>query len=166
MRYQGKLYRALNPVHAREPLSGRGAELYGGRFNPKGTLALYLATSLHTAIREANQVGDLQPTTIVAYDGDIENVLDSREPGALNRFGMTPDALADPAWRDRMRGGGKAATQIFAQTLIAQGFNGLLVCSFARGACDEDLNLVLWNWGPARPSRVTLIDDDGRLSRI
>ncbi|TGP57862.1 RES domain-containing protein, partial [bacterium M00.F.Ca.ET.229.01.1.1] len=25
MKYQGKLYRALNPVYAREPLSGRGA---------------------------------------------------------------------------------------------------------------------------------------------
>lgn len=166
MRYQGKLYRALNPIHAREPLSGRGAELYGGRFNPRGTPALYLATSLHTAIREANQVGDLQPTTIVAYDGDIENVLDSREPGALDSFGMTPDALADPTWRDQMCGGGKAATQTFAQTLIAESFNGLLVRSFARGASDEDTNLVLWSWGPAAPSRVTLIDDDRRLSRI
>lgn len=80
MHYQGKLYRELNPIYAREPLSGRGAKLYGGRFNPKGTPALYLATSLHTAIREANQVGDLQPTTIVSYDGDIENVFDSRDP--------------------------------------------------------------------------------------
>jgi RES domain-containing protein len=165
MRYQGKLYRALNPVYAREPLSGRGAELYGGRFNPKGTPALYLATSLHTAIREANQVGDLQPTTIVAYDGDIENVLDSRAPGALDSFGVTLDALADPTWRDQMRGGGKAATQAFAQTLIAEGFNGMLVRSFTRGASGEDTNLVLWGWGTAPPSRVTLIDDDGRLSR-
>jgi len=105
MRYQGKLYRVPNPIHAREPLSGGGAQLYGGRFNLKGTPALYLATSLHTAIREANQVGDLQPTTIMAYDGDIENVLDSRETGALDSFGMTPDALADPIWRDQMRGG-------------------------------------------------------------
>ena len=166
MHYQGKLYRALNPIHAREPLSGRGAELYGGRFNPRGTPALYLATSLHTAIREANQVGDLQPTTIVAYDGDIENVLDSRVPGALDSFGMTPDALADPTWRDQMRGVGKAATQVFAQTLIAQGFNGMLVRSFARGATNEDTNLVLWNWGATPPAKITLIDDDGRLSRM
>ena len=40
-RYAGPLYRALNPVYAREPLSGRGAELYGGRFNAKGVAALY-----------------------------------------------------------------------------------------------------------------------------
>ncbi|MEW9855262.1 RES family NAD+ phosphorylase [Novosphingobium sp. M1R2S20] len=166
MHYQGKLYRALNPIHAREPLSGRGAELYGGRFNPKGTAALYLATSLHTAIREVNQVGDLQPTTIVGYDSDIENVLDGRDSRVLRKFGMTLAGLADPTWRDQMRGGGKAATQTFAATLIAEGFNGLLVRSFARGSSDGDLNLVLWNWSDTPPSRVTLIDDDGCLSKV
>ena len=41
MRFQGILYRALNPMRAREPLSGEGARLYGGRFNPRGTPALY-----------------------------------------------------------------------------------------------------------------------------
>jgi RES domain-containing protein len=166
VRYQGKLYRALNPVYARESLSGRGAELYSDRFNPKGTPALYLATTLHTAIKEANQVGDLQPTTIVAYDSDIENVLDSRDPAELAKFGMAPADLADPTWRDQMRGGSKAATQIFAQTLIAGGLNGLLVRSFARGASDMDLNLVLWKWGAAPPTKVTLIDDDRRLGKI
>ena len=40
LRYDGKLYRALNPVFAREPFSGQGAALYGGRFNPKGVPAV------------------------------------------------------------------------------------------------------------------------------
>ncbi|MBB6014070.1 RES domain-containing protein, partial [Aquamicrobium lusatiense] len=30
---------------------------------------------------------------------------------------------------------------------------------------DDDLNLVLWRWGDAAPCRLTLIDDEGRLSR-
>jgi RES domain-containing protein len=59
MRHDGELYRALNPIYAREPLSGRGAELYGGRFNPKGVPALYTSLSVMTALREANQVGNL-----------------------------------------------------------------------------------------------------------
>ena len=54
-RYDGPLYRALNPVYARMPLSGRGAELYGGRFNPKGTAALYTALDPAGALREANR---------------------------------------------------------------------------------------------------------------
>lgn len=81
MRYQGKLYRALNPIYAREPLSGRGAELYGGRFNPKGMPALYTSLTIMTALKEANQVGNLQPTTLVSYDADIEHVFDCREEG-------------------------------------------------------------------------------------
>ena len=64
MHYRGLLYRALNPIRAREPLSGEGARLHGGRFNPKGILALYTAMSVMNAIREANQIGTLRPTML------------------------------------------------------------------------------------------------------
>ena len=165
MRYQGKLYRALNPIYAREPLSGRGAELYGGRFNPRGTAALYMASSLQTAIREANQVGDLQPTTTVSYHADIEKIFDGRNPDEFNKFGITPAGLCDPTWRDQMKTAGKAQSQIFAKTLIAEGFNGLLVPSVARGAKDDDINLVLWKWGDRLPLKIALIDDDRRLRK-
>lgn len=163
MRYQGKLYRALNPVYAREPLSGRGAELYGGRFNPKGMAALYTSLSIMTALREANQVGNLQPTTLVSYDADIGPVFDSRDEAALQAEGMGPPALAAAAWRDEMRNTGEARTQAFARRLIAAGFHGLLVRSFAPGAGAEDLNLVLWRWGSEPSCRLTLIDDENRL---
>lgn len=166
MRYEGKLYRAINPIFAREPLSGRGAQMFGGRFNARGTAALYLAKSLRTAIREANQVGDLQPTTIVAYEAQIEGVFDGCDAVALATFGMTPDGLADPTWRDLMRKAGTSATQSFANRLMAEGFNGMLVRSFARGATGDDINMVLWNWGDAPPAMIRLIDDEGRLGRI
>lgn len=165
MRYQGSLYRALNPIYAREPLSGRGAELYGGRFNPKGVPALYTSLSVLTAIREANQVGSLQPTTLVSYDADIEQVFDTGDDGALRARGMDAAALADDSWRDQMKRLGEARTQTFARELIADGYHALLVRSFAPGARDQDLNLVLWHWTDRPPSRVTLVDDEGRLSR-
>ena len=44
MHYRAFLYRALNPVRAREALSGVGARLHGGRFNPKTIPELYTAT--------------------------------------------------------------------------------------------------------------------------
>ena len=81
--FQGRLYRALNPIHAREPLSGEGARLYGGRFNPKGVPALYLSLSVMTALREANQAGSFQPTTLVCYEAEIESLFDSRDEAAL-----------------------------------------------------------------------------------
>ncbi|RLQ87498.1 RES family NAD+ phosphorylase [Notoacmeibacter ruber] len=164
MVYSGKLYRALNPVFARTPMSGRGAELYGGRFNPKGTPALYLSTSVQTALREANQVGDLQPTTLVCYRARIEMIFDTADSDALEAEGFTLDTLAAPDWRDQMQVEGEARTQRFARTLIARGYNGLRVRSFAKGSGPDAVNLVLWKWGTKPPSRLQLIDDEHRLS--
>ena len=149
MRHDGKLYRALNPIYAREPLSGRGAELYGGRFNPKGLPALYTSLSVMTALREANQVGNLQPTTLVAYEAEIDGIFDCRDAVALAAEGMDARAIADTSWRDQM---------------IGAGYNGLLVRSFAPGATAADLNLVLWRWANAPPARLVLIDHENRLS--
>ena len=164
MHFQGSLYRALNPIYAREPMSGRGAELHGGRFNRKGTPALYLSLSIMTALREANQAGNLQPTTLVSYEADIACVFDCRDDEALRAEGMESAALADPTWRDQMKTSGEAGTQGFAHRLATTGYHGLLVRSFAPGATNGDLNLVLWAWGPAAPSRLTLIDDENRLA--
>jgi len=165
MDFRGALYRALNPIYAREPMSGRGAELYGGRFNRKGTPALYTSLSIMTALREANQIGALQPTTLVSYDADIERVFDSRDEAALRAEEMDNAALADATWRDQMKATGEARTQAFARKLAAAGYHGLLVTSFAPGATNDDLNLVLWQWSDAAPCRLTLIDDEDRLSR-
>ncbi|AOO85005.1 RES family NAD+ phosphorylase [Bosea vaviloviae] len=165
LRYDGKLYRALNPIYAREPLSGRGAELYGGRFNPKGVPALYTSLSIMTALRESNQVGNLQPTTLVAYEAQIEAVFDCRDETTLAAEGMDAAALADPTWRDEMRATGEAKTQNLARRLIGAGYSGLLVRSFATGASLDDLNLVLWRWADRPPARLILVDDENRLSR-
>lgn len=165
MQYYGPLYRALNPIYARQPLSGRGAELYGGRFNPKGTPALYASLTVMTALREANQAGSFQPSTLVSYDAGIERVFDCRDEAALQAEGMDAAALADSTWRDQMKASGEARAQAFARRLIAMGFHAMLVRSFAPGADERDLNLVLWTRGDAAPSRLTLIDDENRLSR-
>jgi RES domain-containing protein len=162
--YSGKLYRALNPIYARTPLSGEGARRYGGRFNPKGMPALYCSLSIMTAVREANQVGTLQPTTLVAYEAEIATVFDATDEAALQEEGMDPASIAASTWRDEMRISGEARTQVFSRSLAAKGYNGLLVRSFAPGATQRDLNLVLWRWGDAPPARLTLIDDEGRLA--
>jgi len=165
MAFRGPLYRALNPVYARQPLSGRGAELYGGRFNLKGTPALYASLTVMTALREANQAGSFQPTTLVSYDAEIERVFDCRDEAALQAEGMDAAALGDGTWRDQMKATGESRTQAFARRLIARDYCAMLVRSFAPGASEADLNLVLWRWGDAPPSRLILIDDEDRLSR-
>lgn len=158
---QRLVYRALNPVYARDPLSGKGAQTYGGRFNAKGTPALYTSLTPETAIREANQVGTLQPTTLVAYQADITPILDGTDATALAEYGVTPAQLADPGWRNVT----PAPTQSFAALLVAQGFAGMIVPSYAKGATPDARNLVLWVWGDAPPTLLRVIDDEGRLIR-
>ena len=163
MHYRGLLYRALNPIRAREPMSGEGARLHGGRFNPKGIPALYTAMSVMTAIREANQIGTLQPTTLVSYEAEISPIFDATVADALGSYDMTPSDLAADDWRLRMQREGKAPTQIMSERLIADGYAGLQVRSFASGATAEDMNVVLWVWSNTLPAKLVLIDDEGRL---
>ena len=164
-RYQGPLYRALNPVYAREPLSGRGAELYGGRFNARGTPALYTALDPATALREASQVGSLQPTTLVSHRANLGPVFDARDAVELERYGRSPQTLGDPGWRATMLEVGVAPTQEFARVLTPEGFVGLLTRSFAGGTSEANLHLVLWRWSGEGCS-LELVDDEDRLGRI
>ena len=164
-RYTGPLYRALNPVYAREPLSGRGAELYGGRFNAKGTPALYTALDPTTALREANQVGSLQPTILVSYTADLGPIFDTRDQDGLEQYGMTEAMFAESAWRMKMLDSLSVQTQDFAGSLIADGFAGLLIRSFANGASATDFNIVLWSWN-GDDCRLAVMDDEDRLSRM
>ena len=125
MHFTGLLYRAHNPVWSREPLSGEGAARFGGRFNRIGRSALYTSLAPETALREANQVGTLQPTTLVAYQADIGPLLDGRDAAALQPFGITPAELADPAWRDRMLSGKPGATTCTRKRPAARALTGL-----------------------------------------
>lgn len=159
MHFTGLLYRAYNPVWSRTPLSGEGAARFGGRFNRVGRPALYTSLAPETALREANQVGTLQPTTLIAYQADIGPLLDGRDSAVLKPFHMRPADLADPFWRDLMLSGMPVPTQDLAETAIAHGYAGIVVPSYARGAPADALNLVLWDW----EARLTLVDDDDRL---
>ena len=164
MDYLGTLFRALNPIWARSPLSGEGAAQFGGRFNPKGMAALYTSLKPETAIREANQVGAFQPITLVAYRAEIRHIFDATDPACLEAIGMTLSQISDPCWRDVMLSGGLAPTQRLALDLTSPGYAGILGPSFAPHAQAGAQNLVLWRWGNEPPALLQLIDDQGRLS--
>lgn len=73
-------YRALTPRWAHDPVSGEGAAITGGRFNPVGYAALYLSNDVETAIREAQQsLLIMPPKTICSYQVTIANVIDFSE---------------------------------------------------------------------------------------
>ena len=166
MRFHGTVYRAHNPEWAWTPLSGEGARLYGGRFNRRGVRALYCSLSQITAIREATPLGrPMQPLTLCAYEVDAEPVFDAADPVQLREREVLEAELACPTWEADMLDRGVAASQRLAEKLVAAGYVGMLVRSFAVGASKEDMNLVMWRWGGAHPSRVVVSDEEGRLAR-
>lgn len=71
--------------------------------------------------------------------------------------------LACPTWEADMLAGAIPASQALADRLIAAGYAGMRVRSFALGTGAGDINLVMWRWGPETPARVVLVDDEGRL---
>ena len=165
MRFRGLVYRAHNPQWSWMPLSGEGARRHGGRFNRRGLPALYTSLTPLTAIREAQPLGrPMQPLTLCAYEVDAEPVFDALDEERRRALGVLVTHLACPAWEAEMLAGGVPASQSLADRLIAAGYAGMRVPSFAAGAGIGDVNLVMWKWGSEGPARVVLIDDEGRLS--
>jgi RES domain-containing protein len=159
--YQGPLYRALNPIWAAKPLSGDGAKLHGGRFNAKGTPALYCALSIMGVVAEVNQIGrPFEPVTLVSYDARLSDIFDATDPAALHQRNIAAKTLATDDWRLQMRSHGQSAGQAIAQDLIAAGYAGMVVPSYVRGAPLGALNMVLWRW----VGTLRLIDSEDRLA--
>lgn len=166
MRFQGLAYRAHDPRWSFKPLSGEGAAIHGGRFNPKGTPALYVSLDPMTAIKEAAQgfARKFEPCVLCTYEIDCEDVVDLRSKKDRRAAGLSNDDMACPWFAEAVAGRDPASWR-FARSLIASGAAGLIAPSFASGAGARDFNLVLWDWGDRLPHKVAVFDPSGRLPK-
>ena len=166
MRYQGTCWRAHDPRWSFKPLSGEGAALRGGRFNPKGRAALYLSLDLMTAIKEANQgfAFKVEPCVLCSYEVDCEDIADLTSEAERAAHGIDAADMAC-AWFSDLAAGREPPSWGIARRLMADGCAGILVPSFAPGAGDADRNLVLWTWSERLPHRVSVFDPSGRLPK-
>ena len=166
MRFQGTCFRAHDPKWAFSPISGAGAALKGGRFNPVGVPALYLALTLSGMFKEMGHgFGHrFDPLTVCSYDVDMEDVTDLRTEVDRKAAGIELDDLAC-AWAHDLALRRRPASWNVVENLIKRGVAGILVPSFAVGARPGMDNLVLWTWGADLPHRVRVHDPDGRLPK-
>jgi RES domain-containing protein len=167
LRFQGTCFRAHDPKWSFRPLSGEGAAILGGRFNPKGMSALYLGLSIETAIKEANQgfAFKIVPYVLCSYEVDCDDVTDLTTDKGRAAHGV---ALTDMscAWFSFIADGKEPPSWRVARRLIAAGCAGLLAPSFAPGATEADRNLVLWDWSDRLPHKVTVFDPADDCRRI
>lgn len=93
----------------RDALSGAGARLFGGRWNPKDIFAtIYLATPLDACLGELERAAESQQTPVqtmleVPYrlhtiSVQRLGVLDLRKPSALAAVGLNEADIADQDW--------------------------------------------------------------------
>lgn len=166
MRFVGICYRAHDPRWAFKPTSGDGAAIRGARFNPKGVPALYLGLSIMTAVKEANQgfAHRIDPCVLCSYEIDCEDVVDLTAEQGRGEYSVVFDEMAC-AWATALAEGVRPVSWSVYDRLRVQGIVGILVPSFAPGAEIEDRNLVLWEWAPDLPHKVTVIDPSGRLPK-
>ena len=164
MRWQGVAYRAHDPRWAWAPTSGDGAAAKGGRFNPAGVSALYLALSVEGMFLEMGHgFGHrFDPLTICSYAVDADDLVDLRSEAGRSAEGIDLAAMGC-AWAYERANGRKPPSWSIAETLIANGVAGILTPSFANRARPSMANLVLWRWGQTLPHMVQVHDPEGRL---
>lgn len=166
MRFRGDCYRAHEPRFAATPLSGEGARARGGRFNPAGIPALYLALTVEGMFAEMGHgfARRFDPLTVCAYAADIADVVDLRTEAGCAAAGVASADLGC-AWAYDLAKGQVPASWRVARLLISQGAAGILVPSFATGARADAANLVLWRWGADLPHQIAVHDPGSKLPR-
>ncbi len=103
-----------------------------------------------------------QPTTLVSYEVDCEDIADLADPVVLKASGASTADLACP-WEDMASRGIIPPTWALADRLIAAGVAGIIAPSLAPGCGPDDFNLIFWSWSEKKPHQVKTIDDYGRL---
>lgn len=125
--FEGEAYRHLGPSYA--PLSGQGARIQGGRWNPPDSFpTLYLALDEPTVVAEFYRAAqrqnrppeDLAPRKLYRYEVRLDSVLDLRSPRALERLDVSEAAL---------RGNDLTRTQAVGKAAHDAGLEGLLAPS-------------------------------------
>lgn len=103
--FAGEGWRQLSPRY--DPLSGEGARLHGGRFNPPDSFpVLYLCQSLLCALAELERLGARQaigidgllPRSLYRYEISFTRVLDLTSEEIRAAVGVASDTLTGPDW--------------------------------------------------------------------
>jgi RES domain-containing protein len=166
LRFRATCFRAHDPRWSFKPLSGDGAAIHGGRFNPKGVPALYLSLDPMTAVKEANQgfAHKIEPCVLCSYDVDCEDIVDLRTDEARSLNGVAAQDMS-VGWFSYLAEGGEPPSWRIAHRLIDEGAAGMLAPSYAPGATPADQNLILWDWSDRPPHKIAVFDPSGRLPK-
>lgn len=116
-----------------DPLSGRGARINGGRWNPPNSFSvLYLALDEVTvalefrrhAARQGRSVTHFLPRTLYAYDLTLQNILDLQDEEARRVMGVTTNQITSDDLRPCQHVG-EAAQHVGREGILAPSATGV-----------------------------------------
>jgi RES domain-containing protein len=141
--FAGEGWRHLSPRH--DPLSGEGARMAGGRFNPPASFpVLYICRTRSCAVAELRRFGDRQiigvegllPRYLYRYAIELDRVLDLTDDNVRADIGVGLDVLTGSEW---------TACQQLAMT--AQGLGAQAILSPSATGVDEILAVFVQHVG-------------------
>jgi RES domain-containing protein len=135
-----EVFRVAGPRHttAAEIVSGKGAFIAGGRWNPIGEMnVVYLSREPETAMKEALEhfryfglpISKALPKVVIAVSVKIERLLDLTVPDISAGLPIPMSELVAVDWRALMARNIEAASQTLGWAAYAAGFQGLKVPS-------------------------------------
>jgi len=138
--WSGVAFRVHDPRWAYDPLSGKGAATHGGRANRPGINALYLSTTIETAIAEYRQLDALlQPALIVSYRISVAQIVDFTCGYNSTWENLWQDFFCD--WRKlKFNDGVEPPSWAIGDHVLATGGKGIMF----RSALSDGANLVLF----------------------
>ncbi len=147
----GLIVRSAGVKYANEQdfISGEGAAINGGRWNPIGLKAIYGSLHPVTAVRESYKEfddygfgGSMQPRVFAGATVRVSQLLDLCNVGIRRRIGFTLTELLDEDWEAIQDTGEESWTQAIARGAAGCGFEGLRAPS-ARDR-RNDVNIVVF----------------------
>lgn len=158
------VWRMLTIRYQRDPWSGEGARLHGGRWNAPGQAALYLGTDHATAIAEFYQ-GLAKPGTLAPYRLEAQAIADLTDGQGRAADDNVAQAMAAPWKHIAEIKAGIPPSWALATSLIVDGAQGALVPSAQNPGGTA---LVLWHWHrkgeEGEGAALDLLDPDGALN--
>ena len=150
--WRGDVYRLAHPKYASQAdfISGAGAKLEGGRWNPPfGVPTLYAASSPELATAEtfafARKSGftprTLLPRVIKAISVCVSRLVDTTDGGIRRALMVSKQRMLDTDWRKANAMGKEALTQAIGRAAAETGLEGLIVSSVEQPG---EFNLVLF----------------------
>ena len=118
-------------------ISGNGASYNGGRWNPRGILAIYASLDPVTAVKESFQeflkygfsTASIKPRVMAGLELNVSAILDLTNPSIRKTIGFTYTELISEDWHAIQSEGEEAWTQAIGRGAKTAGFEGLLVPS-------------------------------------